>query len=154
MQLLSCFPTIAALGLIVVSGCGDDSNAVDAAPPDADPLCLEAESHSDLAWLQENVFTPSCARFTACHQGNAFMAGELSLEEGITHGELVGVESALFPELTRVVAGDSANSYLMVQLGEIDGPRTEAGTMPYNSPLLCQEMRDAIERWIDEGANP
>lgn len=159
MQLLSRFPTLAApvvvSGLVVLAACGDDgAPAVDAAPPDADPLCLEAVNHSDLEWIQENVFTPSCARFTACHQGNALMAGELSLEAGVTHAEMVGVESSLFPEFDRVVAGDSASSYLMVQLGSIDGPRTEAGTMPYNSPLLCVEMRDAIARWIDEGANP
>jgi hypothetical protein len=100
------------------------------------------------------VFTPSCSRFTACHQGRALMAGELSLEAGETHDQLVGIDSTLFPEFQRVVVGDSTASYLMVQLGSIDGPRTEAGTMPYNSPLLCQEMRDAIARWIDEGANP
>lgn len=155
MQLLSYFPTLAALGLVVLSACSDDAPAADAGPPpDADPLCLEAVNHSDLDWLQTNVFTPSCSRFTACHQGNALMAGELSLELGETHPEMVGVESSLFPEFDRVVVGDSAASYLMVQLGSIDGPRTEAGTMPYNSPLLCVEMRDAIARWIDEGANP
>jgi hypothetical protein len=155
MKSLSYFPTIAALGLAALSACGDDAPAADAGPPpDADPLCIEAMSHSDLEWIQTNVFTPSCSRFTACHQGNALMAGELSLEAGETISEMVGVESSLFPEFDRVVAGDSASSYLMVQLGSIDGPRTEAGTMPYNSPLLCIEIRDAIARWIDEGANP
>lgn len=153
MQSLLRFPTLAAL-VLIGSACSDDANAVDAAPPDADPLCLEAVNHSDLDWIQTNIFTPSCSRFTACHQGNALMAGELSLEVGETHPEMVGVDSALFPEFKRVVAGDSASSYLMIQLGSIDGPRTEAGTMPYNSPLLCEEMRDAIARWIDEGANP
>lgn len=152
MRLLSRFPTL-ALGLVVVNACGDDTSAVDAAPPDADPLCLEAVNHSDLEWIQENVFTPSCARFPACHQGKAPMAGELSLEAGETHAELVGIESSLFPQFDRVVPGDASASYLMVQLGSVDGPLTEAGTMPYNSPLLCQEMRDAIARWIDEGAN-
>jgi hypothetical protein len=154
MQSLLRFPTLAAL-VALASACSDDAPAADAGPPpDADPLCLEAANHSDLEWIQTNVFTPSCSRFTACHQGNALMAGELSLEAGETHAEMVGVESALFPEFDRVVAGDSATSYLMIQLGSIDGPRTEAGTMPYNSPLLCVEMRDAIARWIDEGANP
>jgi hypothetical protein len=44
----------------------------------------------------------------------------------------------------------------MVILGEFPGPPGMidplVGTMPSNSPLLCQEKRDAIERWINAGA--
>jgi hypothetical protein len=109
------------------------------------------------------VFTPSCSRFSACHQGRALMAGELSLEavdapaqppDQYTFAELINVPSALFGKdgWIRVVPGDPENSYLMVALGQYPGPLSEAGTMPYNSPLLCQEMRDAIERWIEGGA--
>jgi hypothetical protein len=34
-----------------------------------------------------------------------------------------------------------------------DGPITkDVGPMPQNSPLLCKEKRDAIQRWIEAGA--
>ncbi len=137
---------------VLLGACSGGSTGPDAGPPDANPVCLEANDHDDLPWLQEHVFTPSCSRFSACHQGRALMAGELSLEDGESHAEMVGIESALFPEFMRVVPGDPANSYLMIILGHYDGPISEAGTMPYNSPLLCQEMRDAIDRWIEGGA--
>lgn len=140
---------------VSLAACSGGAEGPDAMPPDADPTCLEAEAHSDLAWIQDNVFTPSCSRFMACHQGRALQAGELSLEETETHAQLVGVASTAFPEYQRVVPGDPANSYLMIVLGEFEGPlKEDVGTMPYNSPLLCQEMRDAIERWIADGANP
>lgn len=138
-----------AFATLVAAACSGDDD------PMTDPTCAEATEHDDLAWIQENVFTPSCAAFGPCHQGAALMAGELSLEDAATsHAQLVGVESVLFPQFDRVVAGDPENSYLMIILGHFDGPLAESGTMPYNSPLLCEEKRDAIARWIEAGANP
>lgn len=143
------------VALFVLAACGGGNSGPDAGPPDANVFCLEAEEHDDLPWIQENIFTPSCSRFTACHQGRALMAAELNLEDGETQMNLVNVPSTMFEEYMRVVPGDPENSYLMVILGQYDGPIDEdVGTMPYNSPLLCQEMRDAIERWIEAGALP
>ena len=52
-----------------------------------------------------------------------------------------------------MVPNQPSMSYLMVVLGHIDGPLDpRIGTMPYNSPLLCVEKREAIERWIAAGA--
>ena len=67
---------------------------------------------------------------------------------------MVGVDSILFPQFKRVVAGDPANSYLLMILGHIDGPiDPNVGTMPGgNNPLLCVEKREAIARWITAGA--
>jgi hypothetical protein len=142
---------VAGLGLVA---CGAPGISPDAMPADADPTCLEAEQHSDLAWIQDNILTPSCARFTACHQGRARMAAALNLEPGMSHDAMVGVDSTLFPEFKRVSPGDPAGSYLMIILGQFDGPLPETGTMPWNSGLLCEPMRGAIERWIAAGANP
>lgn len=138
--------------LLLLGACGGGDSGPDAGPPDANLTCLEAADHDDLPWIQEHIFTPSCSGFSVCHKGNALMAGELSLEDTKSHAELVNVESTLFPEFMRVVPGDPENSYLMIILGQYPGPLSEAGTMPYNSPLLCQEMRDAVERWIEGGA--
>jgi hypothetical protein len=135
--------------LVLVAGCSGGPEG----PPDANPFCLEANEHSDLEWIQENVFTPSCSRFTACHQGRANDAAHLSLEEGKTIDETVNVESELFPEFDIIVPGDPENSYLMIILGHFPGPiKEDTGTMPYNSPLLCEEMRNAVQRWIENGA--
>lgn len=156
MQYPALFPALLGGALLLVACGGGGNDGPDAMPPDANPFCVEATQHSDLAWIQANIFTPSCSRFTACHQGRALMAGELSLETEDAHAELVGIASTAFTERTRVIAGDPANSYLLMILGHfgLDVDLPEAGTMPYNSPLLCVEMRDAIERWIAAGALP
>ena len=132
-----------------------DAN-VDAAVigPDATPACAAATTHSDLTWIQANVFGPSCANFSACHMGNAAEAGHLNLETGMSHDQLVNHDTTLYPgPWQRVVPSDEAHSYLSVIIGDETGPITQSvGTMPYNSPLLCKEKRDAIERWITAGA--
>lgn len=130
-------------------GGGDD----DGGSPDAiSASCMEATTHSDLAWLQEKVFTPSCSAFVSCHKGTALEAGGLSLEAGQVIPQNVNVDSTLFPQFKRIVPGNAANSYMMNILTG-DGPLDpEVGTMPYNNPKLCQEKLDAIERWINAGA--
>jgi hypothetical protein len=135
--------TLAALAL---AACSDDTGG----EPDAmiSPACLEANDHSDLAWLQDNVFTPSCAAFSSCHQGGATAAQGLNLEAGNTEANLVGVNSNRFPDQILVVPGDPQASYLMVVLGSYEGTLSDRGTMPPNNPLLCIEKRQAIERWI------
>ena len=152
---LSVFPSLASI-LFVVSGavaCGgggddDDGDGVNAE-------CMEATQHSDLAWIQENIFNGSCALSAACHRGDAPDARGLSLEEGMSEANLVGVpaEGPTADGLDRVVPGDPDNSYLMIILGQFgtDDPRIpDVGTMPQSSPLLCAEERDAIQRWIEE----
>jgi hypothetical protein len=142
--------------LVACGSSGDDDGgggAADAAPGTPDAMlsadCLEAANHSDLAWLQEKVFTPSCAAFSSCHKGSAPSAGGLNLEDGMTQTNLVGVPSKLDSNLNLVEAGDPMASYLMVILGQYDGNLSPSvGTMPFNNPLLCKPKRDAIDRWI------
>lgn len=144
----------------LLAACGDDGGdprpdaalIIDATPADAaiSPACLEAQGHSDLDWLQANVFTPSCAAFSACHQGAANAANGLNLEAGNTETNLVGMPSVGFPGETLVIPGDPQNSYLMVVLGSYPGELSAFGTMPPNNPLLCIQKREAIERWIME----
>jgi hypothetical protein len=133
---------------------GGDPQPADAAPPAAaSPSRLEAVDHSDLEWLQENVITPSCAAFRACHKGDANQAGGLNLEAGMFQANVVDVPSDLEPGMDLVEPGSPADSYLMVILGHYgeNDPRIDSsvGTMPYNLPILCQEKRDAMARWIE-----
>lgn len=148
---------LAACALAVVA-CSDNSGNSDAGPDAISPNCLAAMDHSDLTWIQDKVFQPSCAGFRDCHQGAAVDAAHLSLERGQSHIQLVGIAAEFTPPAPqsniRVVPGDPANSYLMVIIGQYTGARFEDRTMPYNSELLCKEKRDAIERWILAGAPP
>jgi hypothetical protein len=165
-------PAIAVILSLVAAGCGNGgaSDRADAAPPadagpppDASARCLEANEHDDLEWLQDNVFTPSCSAFASCHKGAAASAGRLNLEAGNTADNLIdqpaGSDPAMREGWTLVVPGDPAQSYMMVLVdhvskgGRFEGPLPQAGTMPYNSSLLCLEKRQAIERWIESLAN-
>ena len=51
--------------VVLFAGCATDGSA----PTErgSSPQCEEAAQHSDLAWLQANVFTPGCAAFGGCH---------------------------------------------------------------------------------------
>ena len=147
-SLFSSLP-IAALAL-AVAACSDDG--VDPGA-DASPLCVEATAHSELEWIQDEIFNKGCSNFQACHKGAARQAGGLNLETGRAHAALVGIASTKFPTWQLVVPNQPAQSYLMVVLGQYDGPiDPRIGTMPFNSGLLCKEKRDAVERWIQAGA--
>ena len=161
-----------AVCITLLAACG---NGGPEGPPDANPFCTDAVNHSDLPWIQENILTPSCSRFSSCHQRDSHGrlpsdAAHLTLEDGETESQLVNVDSDLYgPDGSeqpgtwkRVVPGDPAHSYLMVVLGDAEGPLFDCnddyatcvehnvGTMPYQNPLLCQEQRDAIARWITD----
>lgn len=143
-----------ALSLLSAAACGTGSGSGgDDDSPDAGELsasCLEAESHSDAEWIQQNVFTPSCAAFNACHKGAALSAGGLNLEAGQAEANLVGSGSSLFPEFELIEPGSPTDSYLLVILGAQDGPLDpEVGMMPFNSPPLCEPKLGAIRRWIE-----
>lgn len=131
---------------------GDAGPLGDAPTPDGPPstLCEEAASHSDLAWLEANVFVSSCA---GCH-GGAEPSANLRLEAGQARANLVGVTSSTVgTPWQRVVPGSVEDSYLMVALGEAPGPPPSLGVMPLNAPALCPEVHAAIGRWIASGAN-
>lgn len=126
---------------------GESAPEYDARP--LSPSCMEAASHSDLAWIQDNILTPGCASFDSCHKGTANQAGGLNLESGNSEAAMLGIDSTRFNDWKLVVAGDPANSYLMVLLTGEGGPLAEGvGTMPYNNPLLCDPKIEAVRRWI------
>lgn len=124
-----------------------------ATPPDDGATltpCEDAVFHSDLAWIQSNVFDVHCTQ--GCHSGSNPASG-MNLSAGVAHANLVGVTSQYDSSWKRVVAGSAAQSMLMVQIGGEAGPTLE-GYMPWGQPRLCDEMVDSIRRWINEGAEP
>lgn len=120
----------------------------DAEPPGLAP-CDAAIYHSDLAWIQDQIFTPSCAT-SECHSGASPKAG-MNLAVGRSHPSLINVDSTQFNGWKRVVPGDPGASMLMVQLGGAPGPELES-TMPWGQPKLCDPLIDSIRRWIAAGA--
>ena len=165
LSFFSPLATLILVGAMTACGGGDDDSAGDTSDDAADdssddgdgvsPSCLEAVDHDDIEWIQDKVFTNGCSLSSSCHKGDAGDANGLNLEPGNSESSLVAVP-AIAEEadgLPLVTPGDPENSYLLVILGHFgeDDPRIpeEPGLMPYNSPPLCQEKLDAIERWIN-----
>jgi hypothetical protein len=145
---------------LLLSACSG-SGGPDADPADAfhDPRCDEAVNHSDLEWIQDNIFSRTCSAFSSCHKGNATSAGMLNLEEGNTFENIVDVRADVCEEfagcdeaLDIVEPGVPEKSYMLIILGHYGegDPRIdpEVGTMPFNNQPICEEKRLAIERWI------
>jgi len=158
---------VAAIAIVLLAACDTavgaalDASTLDAAPSAS---CLEAEQHSDLPWIQENIIGPSCANFTSCHKGSALSAGRLNLDSmentfdnlvdkkaGVPNEDLSSTILPMFTQgLDIVEPGDPDSSYLIKIIegapGFID---PEIGTMPFNNPLLCKQKRDAVRRWVE-----
>jgi hypothetical protein len=126
--------------------------------------CTMAETQSSLAWIETNVFSKSCA-FSGCHNGSATTAGRIDLTNaGMSHADLVGVDSVVEPGRKLVVAGQPKQSYLMMMLRHfaptemeptpVAPPPGDIGFMPQNAggAVLCCQKLDALERWITAGA--
>ncbi len=88
------------------------------------------------------IFDTHC---TSCHGGPnpiAFM----DLEQGFT--QLVDVPSFQFPEINRIEAGESFNSYLFLKINcnnQLSGDR-----MPREAPPLTLLDQGLIRDWIDQ----
>ena len=125
--------------------------------------CQEATTHSDLAWIEDNIYARSCV-FSGCHNGvGGGDAAQMNLKKGFSHAALVGVNSRLEPSYKYVVAGQPNQSYLMMMIAHIppemmspptDPPEADVGFMPQAAAFvpLCVEKREAIQRWIAAGA--
>ena len=124
--------------------------------------CMAATMHSDLAWIETNVFKQSCI-FSGCHNGANTDAGRLDLREGMSFAELVNIDSVIAPTYKYVVPNQPNQSHLLLMIQHIPpammspptvAPDPQIGFMPQNAGgrALCVEKRTAIERWIMAGA--
>jgi hypothetical protein len=118
---------------------------------------MAAVTHSDLAWIETNIFESSC-NFSGCHD-SATDLGKLDLRVGMSRANLVGVSSIADPTRKLVVPNDVHASYLMLSLHDFPpematppGVTPGAGYMPQGAPILCCQKLQAIERWIMAGA--
>lgn len=134
-----------------VSQHNPDGGGGSSTDPDAQlTICQQATQHADLAWIQSNIFSASCA-LSSCHSSSG-QAGGMILEAGMAHDSLVDKPSSQHSGWMRVMPDQPDMSYLLVAIGGAEGP--DKGTMPWAMPALCQEKVAAIRRWIAAGAQP
>jgi hypothetical protein len=132
-------------------------------------VCVEAEAHSDFAWVQDNIFSSNCSG-KECHGlpegGKTEPGGRIVLAEGMSHAALLGdsgagAESELESGRFLVVPGRPDQSYLyfiMRGLLASEGappfqePPDDIGYMPMDNNTLCCQKLDAVRRWIEAGA--
>src|SRR3569623_1056733 len=125
-----------AVAILLLAACGteptrsaspDAATAMTATDAGSDAplsICDQAAQHSDLAWIQSNVFNASCAR-SNCHiTGNE--AGGLILEAGKSRDYLVNMPSSVDHGMMRVLPGDPSQSNLLVAAVERMLHRPEA----------------------------
>jgi hypothetical protein len=124
--------------------------------------CMDAVNHSDLAWIESNVFKGACD-FSGCHNGDSSTPGKVDLRVGKSYAHLVNYASVIDATRKLVVANDVAASYLMLMVRDVppamanppaSAPPGSVGYMPQTggSTVLCCQKLDALERWIVAGA--
>jgi hypothetical protein len=123
--------------------------------------CVQAEQHSDLTWIKQNIFMANCFG-SSCHTG-ATASGKLDLTDDpymtLLGPSGTGVASNLSPSHKRVVPGDPSMSYLFFLIHGLDGdlgifeePPKTVGYMPMSNAAICCQKIDAVKRWIEAGA--
>jgi hypothetical protein len=102
-----------------------------------------------LSQVQTQVFTPTCAGFSSCHQG-ASGAGGLDLESGKSFGQLINQPAVGVMGKIRVKPGDPDGSYLMEKLTKA---MPAAGVqMPNGGDPLEPALIEMVRSWIAAGA--
>ncbi len=133
------FPVMVA-STLAVYGCGGSDSPTSPPLPEIIP--------STLSQIQNQVFTPSCAR-VGCHDNAPGQAG-LILLAGLARANIVNVPSSQQPALSRVAPGNAEASYLV---GKIRSDATITGArMPISAAPLSQGQIDGIIEWINSGA--
>lgn len=106
--------------------------------------------------VQKQIFNQSCA-VSGCHDSNSYTdAGDLLLESSAYPANLIDRTptnlAAAGLGWKRIIAGDSANSYIVHKLNG-DFPGSDFGDrMPKDRPKLDQTLIDVITAWIRAGA--
>ncbi len=104
-------------------------------------------SNRSLSFVQEVVFSQSCARVQCHGQANA---SELSLRPGKAWENLVGVPAKADGELVRVVPGSPETSFLVEKISSSDPAFGER--MPKEGAALSDAEIELVVNWIAAGA--
>jgi len=110
--------------------------------PDAGP------TGPTLTDLQEQIFTPICAR-AECHDSQTARSG-MVLEAGLAYANTVNVPSTERPAMMRVAPGDPNQSYLYLKISRPLPP--DGDRMPQALPPLSDHLIGLVREWIEAGA--
>lgn len=109
--------------------------------------------------VQTQVFVGCGAKgdLMTCHSASPF-GGDLDLRPGHAFSALVGQPATQSVGKTRVVPGDTAQSFLWQKLqNQLAPDASEGDPMPSGEAImwqpLPQEQLDLVQAWIDGGAN-
>lgn len=113
-----------------------------------DTIRITADEKTDVSMygvIQRDIFNTTC---TQCHGGSNHAAGGLSLTEGKSYYETVGVPSVKDPDRLRAMPGASEESvlYRILSTDESAGWRYDHSVEIPDSKRL-----DVIKNWIDSG---
>lgn len=146
-QLTLIAATITDADGVVLDGNGDGTDGGDFISTFTVAAAAPAATFS---FIQDNVFTPSCA-VSGCHAGPSPAAGQ-DLSAGEAFANIVGIPSGQVPALQRVNPGNADDSYIVRKLE--GGPAIVNNQMPLGQPPLSSELIEAVRSWIDAGAEP
>jgi hypothetical protein len=121
--------------------------------PSPSPTPSETSTPSMFQQIQTTIFNPTCTG-AFCHDVQG-MAGGLVQVEGVSYGNLVGVQPSNAPAraagFLRVDPGNTENSFLLLKvmgpMNPVYGLRMPSGGMP-----LSADQIQLISDWIASGA--
>lgn len=148
---LSLFAVL-SLSVAVGAGCsgGDTGDDDDDAATTPGPACTPMSS--TLSVIQSAIFTPQCA-LASCHD-SVGPSGNLDLSSAATsRTEMLDVLSdGTFnsANILLVDSGNAAASFLYLKITGATG--ISGAAMPDTGQTLCADKIDAIEAWINAGA--
>jgi hypothetical protein len=131
-------PLLAVLAIVFLSCCSSDSSTSTEPPP-------AVKDDPSFAADIQSIFNNSCIS-SGCH--NAGAAGGMVLLQGQSYANLVNAASTQEPGKTRVIPGDSANSYIVIKL---EGRQTNGSRMPLGGTLNSNSIQN-VKNWVDKGA--
>lgn len=112
-------------------------------------VATPAPAGATLDEIQAAVFTPMCSRCHSGPTGNTLPGGMNLSTADASFAALVGVASLEVPSLSRVLANDPDNSYLIQKL---EGTAAVGARMPLGGAALDPAVIANIRTWISNGA--
>lgn len=109
-------------------------------------ISMERIDVSPSAAIQNEIFNTTCVN---CHGGANFMAAGLNLMEGVSFGELVGMQSSKKPGMARVSPYKSEESLLWLILSSDE---SASWSYDHSVEIVIQQRLELIRNWIDNGA--
>lgn len=132
-------------------GADDDDDDDDDGATTQVPQCTPFPNNN-LSTIQSEIFTPQCG-LPSCHDSQA-PAGSLDLSSAsASHANMVGVLSeGTFNSnnIALVDSGNSGGSFLYLKVTGANG--ISGNAMPDTGQTLCADKVNAIQAWIDAGA--